>query len=290
MKNLIFLIFIMTSILGCKRGYQDPLISFESRKSRLSGDWTVSSYESKIKTVTNPSVGNQRTHETKEIIKGAEINIHNHTNDGNNINMIDEAGGVEYSINFTPEGTFEMTKEYSVVSAFEETQSNSRVVMDVIHTTRIGSNIKRKRSRTIKQKGTWNFLGDVEQEFNENQRIVLNILSESTQEIVSDNKTIVTTKVIKDIEVDTSVTSTTIGEPFTTNANKDTEVTYANGENSQIWNLTRLSDDQVIAQIDAESKRKSTRSFTSSQDGSNSYHGKTVTSSGYEKIILQKTN
>ncbi|MCI5058936.1 MAG: hypothetical protein MRY83_22675, partial [Flavobacteriales bacterium] len=130
----------------------------------------------------------------------------------------------------------------------------------------------------------------VEQGFNGDQRIVLNILSESKHEVVSDNKTVMTTKIINDLEADTSITNTTVGEPFTTNTTNDNEVTYRNGENSQIWDLRRLSGDEVIAHIDTDNKQISSSTFTSSQDGSNSYHGNTVATTGSCKVILQKAD
>ncbi|MCI5057116.1 MAG: hypothetical protein MRY83_13470, partial [Flavobacteriales bacterium] len=133
-------------------------------------------------------------------------------------------------------------------------------------------------------------LGSVEQDYSSDQRIVLNILSQTTHELVSDNKTVMTTKIINDVEADTSFTNTTIGEPFTTNMTSDNEVTYRNGENSQIWDLGKLSSEEVIANIDKENKQISSSSFTSSQDGSNSYQGNTVATTGSCQVILQKAN
>ncbi|MES2588581.1 MAG: hypothetical protein V4622_06325 [Bacteroidota bacterium] len=46
-KYILILTIITSTFIGCKKGENDPFLSLKSRKARISGEWTMSSAESK---------------------------------------------------------------------------------------------------------------------------------------------------------------------------------------------------------------------------------------------------
>ena len=53
MKKLLIAITIVASLVGCKKGENDPFLSFRGRDGRVIGVWTASSYSYSEKTVNN---------------------------------------------------------------------------------------------------------------------------------------------------------------------------------------------------------------------------------------------
>jgi hypothetical protein len=56
MKNIFkitLLLLIGTFFYSCKKGSEDPALSFRSRKARLTGKWVGTNYSSEINSITS---------------------------------------------------------------------------------------------------------------------------------------------------------------------------------------------------------------------------------------------
>jgi hypothetical protein len=215
MKKLLLCVAAITVLLplinGCKKGEGDPLLSLRSRKERVAGEWTIdhweeaSSYSSSNVSNGNTAV-NSGTITSK--INGAIYTTSQTYADNSATYTTSATGNVTARITFTKDGTFTRTIECSDVHA----ASVSLLNYDSIH-------YEYTYDRTTVTSGTWNFLGGIEAEYKSKERIILNILQEEINYDETDQ--------------DGSIQS------------NDYSYSYANGESSEIWQVTTLKNKEM---------------------------------------------
>ncbi len=235
---------LLPALNSCKKGEDDPFLSLRSRKARISGEWKIetmkdeSSYISS--SISSDGSGSKITSSDSWEMTGSIYKI-NSTADYDYVNAPPSShrissgnGTAESSITFKKDGTFTIMYKFINIAMnhtytqYSETHSNSTV-----------------EDRTVETSGTWNFLGGVESDYKNKERIVLNTLKEVNSE-----------SVIIDGMPETSTRT----------------FTYLNGEYSEVWHITSLKNKEMVI----KGKRSGTGSYTNTF----SYDGRTVTVSG----------
>ncbi|MBN2680870.1 MAG: hypothetical protein JXR58_00035 [Bacteroidales bacterium] len=261
MKNLSSLLFatlIISSMFvfdSCKKGEEDPFISIFSRKARITGDWVIQNNDRSTSTLKNEG----DTEIIDFIINGQSINITTETKNSSHDTIItigtSEDGGTvkTASVKFEKDGTYSFLLSYQIieVDVFEFTDTYTSTVTTTTDTD-------------IEIKGTWNFLGNVEKNYKNKERIALNYERYKWTENV-------TTRTVNEISgVEQPATST--------NSKVDILNEYANGESSVVWEIVMLKNKEVKFFRDIDNYDK----FDNSSSG---YSEKTV---GTETLVLKQ--
>lgn len=162
MKKVLFgalaLALVAGSFTSCKKGENDPALSFKSRKGRMAGEYTIS----KMTTTTTTTSGGSTTTETMTI-------------DGSVITMTQSSGGSSTSTTGTV-NTADMTINkdgtYEMIIDFSFTQD----IFGTTYTNTTNSN----------ESGNWSFLGkDKDGEWKKKERVVFNV----TNSVTTDTQT-----------------------------------------------------------------------------------------------------
>ncbi len=213
-----FLLILPLLNTGCKKGEDDPFFSIYTRNSRLTGEWTVSSYWSEIKYFSTES--DTATLTTTEI---------NNTEDWEQLKRIIDSdwekqlrGEVfRYRINFAKTGR--MTSYYNYQYVDEEGDEDADEI--TIKTVNVKEEIT----------GTWNFLGGAD-DYKYKERLAI---------IIEDIKTVTTTSTLKLTDIDDEDAIPDIDFKQEVQQYK-----FANGEMSTIYSIRMLKKKEMILEQD----------------------------------------
>ncbi|KAB1064347.1 hypothetical protein [Salibacter halophilus] len=234
---------------SCKKGDGDPFISLRSRKARVAGEWTVDSWN-KQTTFSGSDIYDGETYtsngNSKTQINGSSITIsESGTESGptsSDSYSTNATGYITAEITFKKDGSFTRTYDYKNMTSTYTTGGNSTTTT---------------YNQTIKETGTWNFLGGVEDEFKNKERIILNIIEVNSTYNYTD-------------------TDGYTGDGY------DTE-SFANGESTEVWQLTTLRHKEM--ELEAEIGNSTSYNSTDKWGG-NVY---TNTGSSSENGIIEGT-
>ena len=204
---------------GCKKGEEDPFLTFRSRKARLCGTWTVSYLNSVIDRKEN----NIRTKTETTVDEGGSwkqvITIPSSDSTRTLTGKIAIDPGQEegtFTFFFDKNGVAKMVYKYE----FDEDQSGEDDDEAVIHRTEV----------TEEMVGSWEFLSGIDNEYKNKERIAF---------IIEEQKT--TTKVSEIISSDDEG-GAVIPRTISTNIASDR---YAKGEFSIVYNIVELKNKEV---------------------------------------------
>lgn len=234
LKLALFLFAIMLVFNSCKKGEDDPFLSLRSRKSRVIGEWTIDTWKETSNYNSTSNFGSSTDTETGTTV--LDINGNNYTSSTNETSVYSSGtdtytstmnGTAVASLTFENDGTFEKTIEYT------NCNYSSTYISSGYSSTTTGNG-----NQSIKVKGTWNFLGSVEEDYKNKERIILNI----QQEITVYNSS--------DIEGNTN--------------NQTITQTFANGENSEVWQLLSLKNKEMIIKGESQNSNSDNYTYTGS--------------------------
>ncbi|MBO4613522.1 MAG: hypothetical protein J5709_00205 [Bacteroidales bacterium] len=235
---------------GCKKGDEDPFLTFRSRKARLCGTWTVSNLNSEIvrkennistKTVTTVEDGSW-----KQVITIPSSDSTRTLTGKIAIDPGQEEG--TYTFFFDKNGVAKMVYKYE----FDEDQSGEDDDASVIHRTEV----------TEEMTGSWEFLSGIDNEYKNKERIAF---------IIEEQKT--TTKVSEIISSDDEG-GAVIPRTISTNVASDR---YAKGELSIVYNIVELRNKEVKLHQDVNRFHLSAQNTTS----------ETYQENGHEDLTLK---
>ena len=271
---------IIMSINSCKKGENDPLLSLKSRKSRVAGEWMVSSYLLEKESITTPSSGDASTTTIKELIEGEDLTIEtSYTNPGIFEDYsVTEKGTVHYDVTFEKDGTWSSSKEYDIAGNFSEVfieiqkDTNGTEITTTTYTT--STSVQRTRKIEEDAAGAWSFVAGTD-EYKNKERIVLNTTGASVTEMITDKRTTTNKVQIKIVdepnEVDTIIAPDPVtGDPVTVTSTNTYNYEYLNGENSAIWHIDRLAGKEMTTLIEIDQKSGSSNVTTTTPQGGSS--------------------
>jgi hypothetical protein len=233
-KELILITLLITflSVLNsCKKGEGDPRISFRSRKDRVVGNWKIVSWKENTNTsstlISNTSESFVETENIRLEIDENKVRIntvYKSTSDNASIHVIaDVTGEAIAKIDFNSDGTFKKTIEYK----------NAKQTVKFIGYANNQISTISSSSETI---GTWNFLGDIEKDYKNKERIILNILK------------------------DTYLFNYQSIDNFS--AIYSNSETFLNGERSEILNLNTLKNKEIVLEGELSQTKNNNYSTT----------------------------
>lgn len=202
---------------SCKKGENDPFLSLSSRKARVSGEWTVTGYESTETVTQNDGDYNQMS----QSLSGSTITVSSTNYDASDGSTVTSSG--TYTLN---EGSFTFDKDgtWSRVWNATYTSTSEYDIFGTTYTTVTTTVTTRTES------GTWSFVGKTKDEYKNKERIVLNsLMMESTSKSTS-----VTTN---DANSDTDTSEGDL--------DKSTE-NYAHGEEVMVLEIDQLKGKEMI--------------------------------------------
>ena len=215
--GIILVLPILTGCFGV--GEDDPFISFITRKNRVVAEWKINS---DIQTVeqnlgpTKPRENVETKSDTKNwtqkiVIKGA---------DGKDSTLI-HSGTVKYESNylkFDKSGGFIKVYNYEYIDTKELGEE--------------GDAIKERHTCEESIRGTWNFLGGVEDDYKNKERLVLNLESRDFKETVD--------TMLLLVEGEEGAT------PIWKTKSVVREVqSYKNGEKTEVYILKKLANKEI---------------------------------------------
>lgn len=243
--SILLVITVSLFINGCKKGDGDSFISLKSRKARLSGEWTIESWNfnlvSNVKNsnsytttytlfgTTTTSTSNSDYTRTENLdlkIDNNNFSIvnkltsHDQSNSSGSTNIYDEntfksatvAGTA--TIEFEKDGSFSRTIQYSNANF----NINSSASSSFGGSTSVVYNSTESNTEIIK--GTWEFLGGIDGDYKNKERIILHVKSKSIVKTYSDSNGLQT--------------------------NSTDSFNYEDGDNNEIWLLTTLKKDELV--------------------------------------------
>lgn len=168
-------IFVVSAILAggysCKKGEEDPGISFRSRKARLAGDWIVSTMEKSTTTKDSDLDGTKQT----AITIDGESYTKSETPFGDNPETEVTTGTVsEYSYTFSKEG------EYSYISDITIKEDKEEIFS--------GDEYSVTTQTIVSVEGSWSFLNSSSDDYKNKERLVLNVLSKEVKVKTTDSR------------------------------------------------------------------------------------------------------
>lgn len=203
---------------GCKKGPEDPFLSFRSRKARVCGTWTVTNFESEIvRKVNNINTKTQTTidGETwKQVISIVGTDSVRTLNGKITKEPNQEEGS--YFFTFDDNGKATMTYKYE----FDEDLSSEDDDVSTIHQTKV----------TEEMTGTWNFLAGID-EYKNKERLAF---------VIEDKKT--TTYEYELISNDDDEGGVSLPRLIGTNVVNDR---YSNGEMCTVYAIIELRNKEI---------------------------------------------
>lgn len=225
LSSLLLAIIVTSSVFvfdSCKKGDEDPFLTIQSRKARVTGDWTLNSDNKHTETLDQ----NGSTTIEDFVISGTSINITTETKNSAHDTIItvgtSEDGGevLQSLIKFEKDGTFSSKLEYKII-VNDKTDITDTWQQEVTVTT----------VTLIERSGTWNFMAGVEKQWKNKERIVV-VLEQEKRTVT---ETTVTQDEINGIEQD----------PITENHKYDYINNYANDEMGEVWALLMLKGKEI---------------------------------------------
>ena len=211
MKNILkitLLLLIGIFLYSCKKGSEDPALSFRSRKARLTGKWVGTNYSSEINSITSNTNG--QTSSTKETISSGETDISIKTESGTK--TITASGTISFhTLEITKDGDYFYSLKYSTVATYNDSTPAG-----------VKFTVTKKVSKTVNKQGKWAFTGKFNGNKNkENILLSLNSVKENTT---------------------TETNTVTNGVPSLVTESKDSEKIYQTGELAEVWHITQLKN------------------------------------------------
>ncbi len=162
MKKVLFgalaLALVAGSFTSCKKGENDPGLSFKSRKGRMAGEYTIS----KMSVTSTSTSGGSTTTETTTI-DGTTLTI-TQSSGGSSTTTTGTVNTADMTIN--KDGTYNMVLDFSI----------SQDIFGTTYTTTTNNN----------DSGNWSFLGkDKDGEWKNKERVVFNV----TNSVSTDTQT-----------------------------------------------------------------------------------------------------
>ena len=235
---------------GCKKGPEDPFLTFRSRKARLCGTWTVNHVDSdivrivnNIKTRTVTTIDGESWKQTITIVGTDSVRPLNGK-------ITKESGQEEgsYIFTFDKNGKATMTYKYE----FEEDLSGDDDDVSTILQTKV----------TEEMTGTWNFLAGID-EYKNKERLAF---------VIEDKKT--TTYEYEMISSDDDESGVSLPRLISTNVINDR---YANGEMCTIYSIIELKNKEIKLHQDINTF------YLRNDNGA----GESYQDNGYEELILK---
>lgn len=221
-KNIILgLTLVITTVLmnGCKKGENDPFLSLKSRKARVAGEWTVSSYKYTSNSTSAAGGTSNGVSTTTETINGSSYNAtETSTNSGTSETETSTGTVSAFTYTFEKDGTFTSTFNYNITST-ETDQATNTTTTDV-------------RNVTSSEEGTWSFLGKLKGEYKNKERIVLQF---------TDSKWNATT---------TSTTSSGGSSSSVTSTSNETQTLTEGEEYTRTFLITQLKGKEMLLEED----------------------------------------
>lgn len=206
---------------ACKKGPEDPFLSFRSRKVRLSGEWKVINKNTNVLYSNVISTGATESMElnlssSEFSIKGAENFTKKSPVDTTYSHAI--SGTIDaHAFNFDKEGNFIYNYTYS----YEQ-----------IYPVRVNGIIQTQKyvqKETILKNGKWYFAGK-SADFKNKENLVLSVLSAKTS----------------------TETTITIGSALPTTQIVETDRSYTFNENVEVWHLIKLRNKEIKMEMNLE--------------------------------------
>jgi len=235
---------------GCKKGPEDPFLTFKSRKARVCGTWTVTNLKSEIvrkqNNVSTQTVTTVEGDSWKQVITilgtdsvrplSGKITKEPNQNEGS------------YFFYFDANGKATMTYKYE----YEEDLSGEDDDVSTIRQIKV----------TEEMTGTWNFLAGID-EYKNKERLAF---------VIEDQKT--TIYEYESITSDDDEGGIALPRLISTNVVNDR---YANGEMSTVYAIVELRSKEMKFHQDIN------RFYLRNDNGS----GESYQDNGYEELILK---
>lgn len=194
-------------IQSCKKGEGDPFLSLRSRKARLTGEWTVQTWTEESSYSNTSSSGNTSSGTDKyELEDGDASMFTSYTSSGPYGDYTSSSSGNgdgEITITFNKDGTFSRVYEMNVTYSEDGTTYATTLKVESL--------------------GTWSFLHASGKEFENRERVSLNVTEE-----------------------DYSTTETSDGYSQTYSSKSE----YASGSYSETWLITTLKNKEISFEAD----------------------------------------
>ena len=156
----VLLLFFITP--SCKKGEEDPAMSLLSRKARLSGEWKLSSINSKEENDSPSLVFNTTIEGTGEQIT---VSKELHYDDGSTLTGTETQTINEYSLKINKDGSWERYIDYDFVSK----GSTEIEISEVTGGTKVIT------------KGTWAFAGKTKGSYKNKERLILTVTEDEVR-------------------------------------------------------------------------------------------------------------
>jgi hypothetical protein len=243
---LLLTVVVMSTLFeGCTRkGEEDPFISLRSRKARMTGLWTVSSftgnYKEELNTGERRSIEMKHTgktvSETTEYIKMSEA-TQDSLKAGQDTTITWDGKIVEANYDIRKDGTFNFIYVYELEVTHSKTLSEGSSSIGIFAPTpnpfRIDSTLTRRYK--TEYRGRWNFLDDIDG-YKKHERIIFEVENATYQ--TNESTTFVYDFEDDDLAVETDTTFSTQSVEVTTHK-------YANGEHSIVWEVLMLKNKEA---------------------------------------------
>jgi hypothetical protein len=228
--KIALLLLIGTVLYSCKKGDEDPAISFRTRKARLTGNWEGTNYSSEIN-FTN-ALTNRQTISSKETINagGSDISIKTESD----TKIITATGNISFhNLEITKDGNYFYSLQYNIVSSYpDSTPSGTKFT------------VSKKVSKTINKQGKWAFTGKLDG--SKNKENVLFTLNSVKENITTETNTI------------------TNGVSSIVTKSDDTEEIYETGEIAEVWQIVQLKNKTLKLEMQVKNSNTGKSSTTTS--------------------------
>ena len=207
---------LMIAAPSCKKGENDPGLSFSSRKARVAGEWDVTGWE--FSSTNTESDGDSQT--STGSLSGNTVTITNtSTSGGTSVTNTSTITINEYSFTFGKDGTWSGVNNTTTVDVSNDWPLTGWTTTSTTVSTGTSS-------------GNWSFVGKVKGEYKNKERIVMNTLtstgSDQTTDVVTD---------------DGGTSTSTVGDTYQYTSN------YHSGEVQDTWEIDQLKGKEMIVKM-----------------------------------------
>ncbi len=232
---------VAPTLESCKKGENDPGLSLRSRKGRVAGEWTVSSWESKENSTSTQKSTQTTTPSSSSDGTSTSGSTYNETVtfDGANFKHVENwsntSGAITVSGDTTYSGTGEIKFTFEKDGTF--TMSSSSMYTRTRTTTPFTGATQVEtwtRDNSSTRTGTWNFTAGIGKDNKNKDGLVLTYAT-------ADSKTTTVTKT--DFTFNSTTTTTT------TTATNTSKTTYDTNEIHENWYLDRLANKEIKAKV-----------------------------------------
>lgn len=222
---ILLLVFAATAVTSCKKGEGDSALSLKSRKARVTGEWTIDSWVDELTYSNSSTSGGETTVNSgtrKTEITGTSTTMTESVTEtgwwGTDSYNTTANGSVTATMKFEKDGTFSRKIEYRnvVKNYFSGGVGGYTVTFN----------------RTLETTGTWNFLGGIEEDYKNKERIVLNVLEDKISGTYTDSD----------------------GD----SGNENISNKYENGEFTEVWQLSTLKNKEMVIEATKSNTGSST--------------------------------